>query len=280
MKQEYYTTSQNIKMPKLIYGTAWKKDKTKDLVIQAVEAGFRGIDTACQPKHYNEFLVGEALKELKKNGIDRKDLYLQTKFTSVSGQDLNTIPYDKNATLENQVIQSFEKSKSNLNTEYIDSLVLHSPMNNHKENMIVWNTFEKFYFDGGVKQLGISNCYDLDVLKMIYDNVEIKPSVIQNRFYKNTDYDKEIRKFCNSKNIIYQSFWTLTANPHILESSEIKNISNKLDKTHEQVFFRYLTQVGIAPLTGTTNLKHMKQDLDIFSFTLSDNELNIIAHLL
>lgn len=279
-KQEYYTTNQNVKMPKLIYGTAWKKERTTDLVVQAVKAGFKGIDTACQPKHYNEPLVGEALKKLMQNGIKREDLFIQTKFTSLSGQDPNNIPYDKNASLEQQVLQSFEKSKINLNTNYIDSLVLHSPMDTHNQNMKVWNMFEKFHSEGSVKQLGISNCYDLKELKELYNNVKIKPSVIQNRFYKNTDYDKGIRNFCKENNIIYQSFWTLTANPHLLESKEIQAISKSLNKTPAQVLFRYLTQIGIAPLTGTSDITHMKQDLEIFSFRLSDNEINVISHLI
>lgn len=279
-KQEYYTTNQNVKMPKLIYGTAWKKERTTDLVVQAVKAGFKGIDTACQPKHYNEPLVGEGLKKLMQNGIKREDLFIQTKFTSLSGQDPNNIPYDKNASLEQQVLQSFEKSKINLNTNYIDSLVLHSPMDTHNQNMKVWNMFEKFHSEGSVKQLGISNCYDLKELKELYNNVKIKPSVIQNRFYKNTDYDKGIRNFCKENNIIYQSFWTLTANPHLLESKEIQAISKILNKTPAQVLFRYLTQIGIAPLTGTSDINHMKQDLEIFSFRLSDNEINVISHLI
>lgn len=76
-------------MPPLIYGTAWKKERTADLVIQAIKAGFCGIDTACQPKHYNESLVGEALVKLGKHNISRDSLFLQTKFTPLSGQDPN-----------------------------------------------------------------------------------------------------------------------------------------------------------------------------------------------
>src|SRR5687767_8148265 len=113
---EWLTTSANIKMPRLIYGTAWKKEKTAELVIKAVKTGFRGIDTACQPRHYNEPLVGEALEELKKSGIEREALFLQTKFTSLGGQDPNQTPYDKNAPLEKQVAQSFEVSQKNLRT--------------------------------------------------------------------------------------------------------------------------------------------------------------------
>ncbi len=109
--QEWLTTSAGVKMPRIIYGTAWKKGRTADLVVKAIQAGFRGIDTACQPKHYNEPLVGAALHMLKNHGIERETLFLQTKFTSLSGQDLRQVPYDKNSPIESQVAQSFEASK-------------------------------------------------------------------------------------------------------------------------------------------------------------------------
>lgn len=274
--QEYFTTTENVKMPKLIYGTAWKKERTADLVVKAVQLGFKGIDTACQPKHYNEPLVGEALLRLKAEGIKREDLFLQTKFTSINGQDPNNIPYDKNASLETQVAQSFSTSQKNLHTEYLDSLVLHSPMDTHILNVKVWGAMEKIYQSGGTKQLGISNCYDLKVLKDLYDSVKVKPAVVQNRFYKQSGYDKELRKFCKHNGIIYQSFWTLTANPDILQSNELKTIANKFNKTSAQILFRFLTQIGVAPLTGTCTEQHMKEDLSIFDFELSNHEIESI----
>lgn len=276
---EYFTTSQKVKMPKIIYGTAWKKENTTELVVKAIKLGFRGIDTACQPKHYEEKLVGDALEILKNDGISRDDIFIQTKFTPLRGQDPNKIPYDKNATLEKQVEQSFKVSQNNLKTTYLDSLVLHSPLDSHENNMKVWRALEKIYKENGTKQIGISNCYSLDVLKFIFNNSEIKPSVIQNRFYKDTDYDKELRKWCLDNEIIYQSFWTLTANPHILSSAEIKDLSRKFNKTNAQILFRYLTQIGVAPLTGTSSKTHMEEDLNIFDFNLSTQDINLISSL-
>ena len=116
-------------IPKILYGTAWKKADTKELVVTAVKTGFRGIDTACQPKHYYERGVGNALEELFAEGvIAREDIFLQTKFTSISGQDPKQVPYDKDAPLEDRVRQSFQVSLQNLQTHYLDSLVMHSPM--------------------------------------------------------------------------------------------------------------------------------------------------------
>jgi diketogulonate reductase-like aldo/keto reductase len=278
--QKWLTTSAGVKMPRIIYGTAWKKDRTADLVVKAILSGFRGIDTACQPKHYNELLVGTALQRLKGHGIKREALFLQTKFTPLSGQDPRRVPYDMNAPVELQVAQSFEASKKNLQTEYVESLVLHSPMAPHKLLMKVWNAMEQIQKTGGTRQLGISNCYDTEVLRSLYADANVKPAVVQNRFYQETGYDTNLRHWCSNHGVIYQSFWTLTANPHILASITIRAIAQKYKKTEAQIFFRYLSQSGIVPLTGTSSEQHMMEDLSIFDFELSFEDLKNVGLLL
>jgi len=278
--QKWLRTSAGVKMPRIIYGTAWKKDRTADLVVKAIQAGFRGIDTACQPKHYNEPLVGAALHRLKDHGIEREALFLQTKFTPLSGQDLRQVPYDKNSPVEFQVAQSFETSKKNLQTEYVDSLVLHSPMAPHALLMKVWNAMEKIQKTGEARQLGISNCYDTEVIRSLYADANVKPAVVQNRFYRETGYDAGLRHWCSKHEVIYQSFWTLTANPHILASDTVRTIAQKYKKTEAQIFFRYLSQSGIVPLTGTSSEQHMKEDLSIFDFELSSEDLKNVSFLL
>jgi diketogulonate reductase-like aldo/keto reductase len=206
------------KPPHFLYGTAWKTDRTEELVYSAVKHGFRGIDTACQPKHYYEPGVGNALQRIFSEGIARREeIFLQTKYTSYSGQDKNNVPYDKDAKLEDQVLQSFRASLSNLRTDYLDSLVMHSPENEHEQTMEVWHAFEHIYNEGGARYLGLSNCYDLPVLESLYSDAKVKPSFLQNRFYSQSGYDREIRSFCDEKGIKYQGFWTLTANPKALE---------------------------------------------------------------
>jgi diketogulonate reductase-like aldo/keto reductase len=206
-------------MPAIMYGTAWKKHRTQELVQLAVKSGFRGIDTACQPKHYFEPGVGDALQGMYNDGIvKREEIFLQTKFTSLNGQDPKNIPYDPAASLDNQVRQSFAASCKNLHTDYLDSLVLHSPMKLYEETLLVWRTMEELFDMGAVLQLGISNTYDLSTLERLYNDAKVKPTVLQNRFYADSGYDIEIRKFCTENGIRYQSFWTLTANPQILKS--------------------------------------------------------------
>jgi len=267
-------------MPQIIYGTAWKKEKTSAFVVQAVEAGFRAIDTACQPKHYFENGVGEALAILKSKGFKRSDIFLQTKFTPLAGQDPNAIPYDKNASLKTQVAESFELSKKNLQTHYIDSLVLHSPLFPFAKLLEVWRAMELLYKNAEVLQLGISNCYDLSLLQKLYKEAEIKPSIVQNRFYADTDYDKEIRKWSQENKIRYQSFWTLSANPQLLTNKTIAKLSLKYNKTQAQILFNYLHTQGVTPLSGTTSLEHMQEDLHAFDFVMSDDEIKSIGELL
>jgi diketogulonate reductase-like aldo/keto reductase len=278
--QNWIKTSAGVKMPRIIYGTAWKKYRTADLVVKAIQTGFRGIDTACQPKHYNEALVGEALHRLKDHGIEREALFLQTKFTPLSGQDLRQVPYDMNAPVDLQVAQSFEVSKKNLQTEYVDSLVLHSPIAPHALLMKVWNAMEKIQKTGGARQLGISNCYDPEVFRSLYADATVKPSVVQNRFYQDTGYDVDLRHWCSNHGVIYQSFWTLTANPHIIASNTVRTIAKKYKKTEAQIFLRYLSQSGIVPLTGTSSEQHMREDLGIFNFELSPEDLKNVGLLL
>jgi diketogulonate reductase-like aldo/keto reductase len=108
----------------IIYGAAWKKADTARLVTLAIQTGFRGIDTACQPKHYDEAGLGTGVAASLKQGLTRADLYLQTKFTSLSGQDPERIPYDREASLPDQIAQSIAVSLANLQTEYLDCVLL------------------------------------------------------------------------------------------------------------------------------------------------------------
>lgn len=267
-------------MPPLLYGTAWKKDRTASLVEQAVTLGFRGIDTACQPKHYSEPGVGAALKALAGKGIGREALFLQTKFTPIDGQDPARVPYDPAAPLAEQVAQSFASSLKNLGTATVDSLVLHSPLRTFEATMDVWQAMEAVRLAGGARMLGLSNCYDLDVFKEIHSAASVKPSVLQNRFYAQSGYDKELRAWCAGNGVRYQSFWTLSANPHLLESGPVAGLARSLGKTPAQVLLRFLNQRGVVPLTGTTSEAHMKEDLDILSFELASSDVERIEALL
>lgn len=271
---EWFESTAGVRVPKIIYGTAWKKSATEGLVAAALKQGFRGIDTACQPKHYEEPGVGAALK-----GVPRHDLYLQTKYTPVSGQDPDRIPYDARASIAKQVAQSCQVSLRNLRTDYIDCLVLHSLLPSAKQTQEAWQAMEALVESGKVRQIGISNCYQLPQLQSVYEAARIKPAVLQNRLYADTRYDTNIRTWCRQQKIIYQSFWTLTANPKILSGPTVAALAQKHHRTPPQILFRYLTQVDVAPLTGTSSEQHMQEDLAIFDFELAAPEVAALTDL-
>ncbi|KNC99785.1 hypothetical protein, variant [Spizellomyces punctatus DAOM BR117] len=254
-------------VPRLLYGTAWKKDQTHALVKAALLAGFRGIDTANQPKHYNEPQIGSALQAVAQT-FPRESLFIQTKFTPISGQDPNNVPYDPSAPLEEQVKESFMKSLENLQTSYVDSYVLHSPLHSLQDTLRVWRVMEDFHSKKLIRYLGISNAYSLPFLQHLHAQARVKPKFIQNRFHDETEYDIDVRSWCRSPDvdITYQSFWTLTANPHVLQSDIVRSVALKKGCTVEQVLFKCLIQSGILPLTGTRSEVHMKQDLSVLEW--------------
>jgi diketogulonate reductase-like aldo/keto reductase len=275
----FILSSANLRIPQIIYGTAWKKDATERLVSLAIRNGFRGIDTACQPKHYDEAGAGAGIAASIKQGLARHDLYLQTKFTSLSGQDPKRVPYDPKAPLADQVAQSIAASLKNLQTEYLDCVLLHSPMPTMAQTQSVWRTLESFIDNGQVRQLGISNCYRPTDLQTLYQSARIKPAVLQNRFYAETRYDRDIRNYCKQKKIIYQSFWTLSANPDLLAHATMTALASAYKRTAAQILFRYLTQIGVVPLSGTQSEAHMRDDLAIFDFELTKEEQQAIEKL-
>jgi diketogulonate reductase-like aldo/keto reductase len=275
----FILSNANLRIPQIIYGTAWKKDATERLVSLAIQNGFRGIDTACQPKHYDEAGAGAGIAASIKQGLARHDLYLQTKFTSLSGQDPKRIPYDPKAPLADLVAQSIAASLKNLQTEYLDCVLLHSPMPTMAQTQSVWRTLESFIDNGQVRQLGISNCYRPTDLQTLYQSARIKPAVLQNRFYAETHYDRDIRNYCKQKKIIYQSFWTLSANPDLLAHATMTALASTYKRTAAQILFRYLTQIGVVPLSGTQSEAHMRDDLAIFDFELTKEEQHAIEKL-
>jgi diketogulonate reductase-like aldo/keto reductase len=279
-----------VKVPRIIYGTAWKKDRSSTLVHQALKAGFRGVDTAAQPRHYNEALVGEGISNAILNEeIRRGDLYvslfihskyrddvppdsfqIQTKFTSFSGQDPKNMPYDASQPLEQQIHASIASSLKNLTfpgsgEPYIDCLVLHSPLRTIEETLRAWKVFES-YVPSKIRTLGISNT-TIDVLESIFREATVKPSVVQNRFYPATQWDVPLRGFCRERGIVFQSFWTLTGNPGLMKSKVVTEMAETLkevgiaDEKALALYSLVLGLEGTSVLNGTTNKERMAGDL-------------------
>jgi diketogulonate reductase-like aldo/keto reductase len=264
----------------MIYGTAWKQEATAGLVKQAIAAGFRAIDTANQKKHYREDYVGDALLELAKQGIRREDLFLQSKYTYVDGQD-HRLPYDPHSDFTTQVKSSFASSLENLHTDYLDSYLLHGPSSGQgltDDDWEVWAAMEEIQLSGKAKKIGVSNV-GIHHLQALWKKAKVKPAFVQNRCFAIYGWDHAVREFCLANQIVYQGFSLLTANVQVLNHPKVWEIARRLKVEPQQVVFRFSEQIGILPITGTTNPQHMKEDLAIDKFELSGDDLKTMAAL-
>lgn len=177
------------------------------------------------------------------------------------------MPYDPSSPLEEQITTSVKSSLNSLRHKpdssegsYIDCLLMHSPFPTLDQTLQAWRLLEKYVPDQ-IQTLGISNV-TLPVLRAIYENSTIKPSVVQNRFYPQTSYDFPLRRFCLEQSITYQSFWTLTGNPRLLASEPVLTLSQASQISPALALYVLVMDLGIVVLNGTTSTDHMREDLE------------------
>jgi len=212
--------------------------------------------------------------------VTRADLFLQTKFTYPRGQD-HRLPYDPAASLSTQVAQSMASSLEHLGTDYVDSYVLHGPSDAYEwseEDNQVWQAMTKERDAGRTRLLGVSNVSLEHLQQMESAHLEV-PAFVQNRCFARSGWDHEIRRFCRERNIVYQGFSLLTANPEALRHPMIAEIARRENATPAQLVFAFARAVGMLPLTGTSNPEHMRQDLVSAKLNLSKEETEGIESL-
>jgi diketogulonate reductase-like aldo/keto reductase len=269
----------SVPVPRFLYGTAWKEGETERLTRLALEAGFRGIDTANQRRHYVEAGVSAAVQKAIADGlVKREDLFLQTKFTSLGGQD-RRLPYDAEADPGTQVLQSFASSLEHLGVEMLDSYVLHGPSSGHgltDEDREVWRAMESLKAEGKTRALGISNVALAHLEELMSEVATEAPAFVQNRCYARSGWDHGVRAFCKAHGIVYQGFSLLTANVAEIRSPAFTRLTLRLKRTPAQVVFRFAQQVGMLPLTGTSDPEHMREDLACSTFDLEEDDLRLV----
>lgn len=180
------------------------------------------------------------------------------------------MPYDPKASVTEQVHASIKSSLHNLRPSagsesaedaYIDMLILHSPLSTLAQTVEAWLAFES-YVPHRIRNLGISNC-TLPILKELSSQVNVPPAVVQNRFYSMTQFDVPLRAFCRENDILYQSFWTLTANPELARSSPVQQLALQANISPAAALYSLVLGLGkTTVLNGTTNKAHMAADLD------------------
>lgn len=270
-----------VRVPRFLYGTAWKEGETRHLTELAVQQGFRGIDTANQRKHYDEAAVGQAVSAVIGAGVvAREDLFLQTKFTFRGGQD-QRLPYDPAAPVSRQVEQSFGSSLKHLGTEFIDSYVLHGPTQRVGLGVAdweAWRAMEGIHDSGRARLLGVSNV-SLEQLQALCREARVRPAFVQNRCYASRGWDRRVREFCAGNEMIYQGFSLLTANRDVFARPELAAIAKRFGRSVSQIVFRFALNVGMLPLTGTSDVEHMRADLAVGEFCLTPDEVRRIECL-
>jgi diketogulonate reductase-like aldo/keto reductase len=265
-------------LPTMLYGTAWKELSTARLTHLAIQSGFRAIDTANQRKHYFEEAVGDGISQAIAEGlVSRSDLFLQTKFTHLGGQD-HRVPYEPAADPGEQVEQSLLSSLQHLHLDHLDSYVLHGPSSRtgwNETDQQVWRSMESLQGSGKTRLLGVSNVGP-DQLEALLAFAKTPPSFVQNRCFAAYGWDREIRQVCKQHGIVYQGFSLLTANAREMEGAHIQQLAARVDRTTAQVVFAFARQIGIWPMTGTTSPEHMAQDLSSFDLELSQADLDML----
>jgi diketogulonate reductase-like aldo/keto reductase len=197
---------------------------------------------------------------------------VQTKFTWTSGQDLGTQPFDADAPISLQVRQSIESSLFNLRPRsdkesapesYIDCVLLHFPLPTLEQTLQVWTTLQA-YCPSKIRRLGISNT-SLPIVQVLLmaKSVTINPSVVQNRLYAETGYDKELRDFCEMNDVEYQCFGVLKSNLELLQDDCVVGLSSDAQVSPESAFYFLVLDLGnVTILNGTKRPERMRKDLE------------------
>jgi diketogulonate reductase-like aldo/keto reductase len=265
------------RLPLFLYGTAWKEERTEELTRTALGAGFRGVDTANQRKHYVEAAVGRAIAE---SGVPRSELFVQTKFTYAPAQD-HRLPFDPAAKIADQVKKSCESSLEHLGVESIDSFLLHGPWTDRDwgpQDREAWRAMEELRHEGRVRLLGVSNVSAKHLAKLCEEAL-VPPTFVQNRCYARTGWDKDVRDLCRKAGMVYQAFSLLTANRRELAGPVMTAMAARLGATVPQLVFRFALEIGALPLTGTSNRVHMQEDLASVDIELPAEDAAVIARL-
>jgi diketogulonate reductase-like aldo/keto reductase len=264
--------------PPLLYGSSFKEERTQELVEVALLSGFRGIDSGNFRRNYVEEAVGEAVQALISKGVVRREeLFLQSKFAHSNAHD-HRLPYDPSKPIGEQVLTSLTGSLKALRTENLEALLLQSPWQGNgltANDWDAWRAMEKAVDDGRVKFLGICNV-NAGQLQELLAQARIKPSFVQNRCYAARAWDQMVRWLCNDHSIRYQACALVSANQKVIEGAATR-VGASLGKSPWQVTFRFAVQMGMLPVSGSSNPRHMKELLENGDFQLPPEAMTAMA---
>ncbi|CZT12940.1 uncharacterized protein RAG0_16585 [Rhynchosporium agropyri] len=259
----------------LLYGTAWKDERTTEFTLKAIEHGYRAIDTACQPRSYREDLVEKAIQMAFTCGIlkRREDIWIQSKFTTPGGHDVDAALYDLATSISEQVHTSVALSLTNLAHRetldpltdvgvYIDSVLFHSSYPQFKDTLVAWETLST-YVPHKIRSIGVSNM-PLHILRQLYTVADIKPATVQNRFMAENKYDIPLRRFCHTRGISFQAFSILKDKLDLLGSVLIEKVAASIVPGISKGFALHLLVLGLGSymrvVNGATTEEHLEEN--------------------
>lgn len=256
---DYITLNNGVKMPQVGFGVFQIKDKEEcvRVILDAIDAGYRLIDTA--QSYGNEEAVGEAIK---KTAVPREELFITTKV------------WISNYGFENAKV-SIEDSLNKMQLDYLDLVLLHQPF---KDYYGAYRALVDLYKEGKIKAIGVSNFYPDRLVDLCLD-VDVIPAV--NQVEVNPFHQQNLALEYNQKYSVQLEAWAPFAEGKngIFENKILSDIAKKYNKSIGQVILRWLVQRGIVPLAKTVRKERMEENINIFDFELSQEDMNIIAQM-
>lgn len=247
-------------IPTIGFGTSLVTGEECIKIIKtAIQAGYRHIDTASAYK--NEEEIGKAIKQSE---IHRKELFITSKVWKDSMGYENTL-------------KSFENTLKNLDLEYVDLFLVHWPKNNDDNlNIETWRALEKIYKEGKAKAIGVSN-FLKHHLEIILNNCDVAPAVNQIEFHPGL-VRKETIDFCKEKNIVLEA-WAPLGKGKMLSNEFLLNIAKKYNKSVAQLCLKWCLENEVIPLPKSENMERMRQNLDLFDFQISQEDIDTINNM-
>ena len=257
MNKNFKILSNGVKMPSIGFGTykSGSDEETAKIIKYALKIGYRQIDTASFYGY--EVGIGNGIKE---SGINREDIFLVTKLWN------DDHGYDK-------TIEAFNKSLERLQVDYIDLYLIHWP---NKLNSETWKAFEHLYKTGKVKSIGVCN-FKIGHLEELKKTAEIMPMVNQVEIHPQSSKNDMLR-YCEENNIQLVA-WSPIMRGKLFSNELILGLAEKYKKTIAQIILRWHVQRGIIPIPKSSNEGRIKENLSIFDFELSNDDMSIIDSL-
>lgn len=257
MNDGFKILSNEIKIPTIGFGTykSGNDEETAKIIKYALNIGYRQIDTASF--YGNEIGIGKGIKESK---VNREDIFIVTKLWNDNHGFNNTI-------------RSFNESLEKLQVDYIDLYLIHWP---NELNSETWRAFEHLYKSGKVKSIGVCN-FKIGHLEELKKTAEIIPMVNQVEMHPQSSKNNMLR-YCKENNIQLVA-WSPIMRGRLFSNKLMLDLSEKYKKTIAQIILRWHIQKGVIPIPKSSNEERIKENLNVFDFNISDNDMDIIDSL-